>query len=173
MMERALLNTAILQDFLLDAQVLLNESQECLQHLELISNDADACHCLSEALDTLARRADASGVLEIAHYASTLHRLLAPGCTSRNLPLGALPTLADCLTLLAWQLELVDARTGHLNLDSSEQHLLLVTLADVLDQPLPHACALCEENERHCVHAQLLNIHIEPKHTYATSTRKD
>lgn len=172
-MERVLSNTAILQDFLLDAQVLLNESQECLQHLELISNDADACHCLSKALETLARRADASGVLEIAHYASALHRLLAPGCTSRNLPQGALPALADCLTLLAWQLELVDERTGHLNLDSSEQHLLLVTLAGVLDQPLPQACALCDEDERHCVHPQLLNMPIEPKHAYGTSTRKD
>jgi len=172
-MERALLNTAILQDFLLDAQILLSESQECLQHLELISNDADACHCLSEALDTLARRAHASGVLEVAQYASALHRLLAPGCRSHNLPQGALPALADCLTLLDWQLELVDARTGHLNLDSSEQHLLLVTLAGVLDQPLPLPCAPCDANERHCVHPQRLNIPTEPQHAYAISTRKD
>ncbi|MFP3449183.1 histidine kinase, partial [Pseudomonas sp. SIMBA_067] len=43
LMDSALSFEAALQEFLLDAHVLLTQSQECLQHLELIDNDADAC----------------------------------------------------------------------------------------------------------------------------------
>jgi hypothetical protein len=52
-----------------------------------------------------------------------------------------LPALAACLTLLAWQLELVDLLTGRLSLDSEEQHLLLNELANALGQP-----CLCPPN---------------------------
>lgn len=143
------MDNAPLQDFLLDAQSLLSKAQECLQHLELIGNDPDACHCLNESLDLLAFRADALGLLEVAHYAHTLQQLLAPACRQRHLQGKTLPALAACLTLLAWQLELVDPLTGRLSLDSEEQHLLLNELANALGQP----CLPCLPNDGNCTAA--------------------
>ncbi|UXH42281.1 histidine kinase [Pseudomonas promysalinigenes] len=141
-----------LQDFLLDAQVLLTQSQECLQHLELIANDPDACLCLNRALQTLARRAGTLGLLEVAHYASALHQLLAPACEQQCLSPLALRTLNACLTLLAWQLELIDLQTGSLSLDTCEQVALLNKLAVVLDQPFSQTCAPGTEKGPDCVH---------------------
>jgi hypothetical protein len=40
----------------------------------------------------------------------------------------ALDALNNCLTLLAWQLELIDTRTGELSLDESEQTSLIATV---------------------------------------------
>lgn len=134
-MDIAPLPSSALQGFLLDAQTLLSKAQECLQHLELIGNDPDACHCLDESLDLLALRADTLGLLEVAHYTRTLQQLLAPACRQRHLQGKTLPALAACLTLLAWQLELVDPLTGRLSLDSEEQHMLLNELASALGQP--------------------------------------
>ena len=151
-MDSSVSNTDTLQGFLLDAQVLLTQSQECLQHLELIANDPDACQCLNGALDTLARRASALGLLEVAHYASVLQQLLAPSCQQQCLDKEALPTLNACLTLLAWQLELIDVHTGRLALDTCEQVTLLSELAAALNQPLPQTCAPCNDNGSHCVH---------------------
>ncbi|MCU0123345.1 histidine kinase [Pseudomonas vlassakiae] len=151
-MDSSVSNFDTLQDFLLDAQVLLTQSQECLQHLELISNDPDACQCLNSTLQTLARRASALGLLEVAHYASVLHRLLAPACKQRCLDQTVLPALNACLTLLAWQLELLDVRTGRLALDCCEQVTLLSELAVALNQPLPQTCASCIENASNCLH---------------------
>ncbi|WP_252090399.1 histidine kinase [Pseudomonas sp. MWU13-3659] len=145
-------NSTALQDFLLDAQDLLTKSQECLQHLELIDNDPDACQCLGETLDLLARRADTLSLLEIAHYTRTLQQLLAPACSQRHLRGEALPALDACLTLLAWQLELVDPRTGRLGLDMQEQHLLLTELATSLGQPATQLCEPCQEVGRFCSH---------------------
>ena len=145
-------HSTALQDFLLDAQVLLTKSQECLQHLELIDNDPDACQCLGETLDLLARRADPLGLLEVAHYTRTLQKLLAPACNQRHLQGEALPALDACLTLLAWQLELVDPRTGRLGLDLQEQHLLLTELATSLGQPAAQLCEPCQEVGRFCSH---------------------
>lgn len=145
-------HSTALQDFLLDAQVLLTKSQECLQHLELIDNDPDACQCLGETLDLLARRADLLGLLEVAHYTRTLQQLLAPACNQRHLQGEALPALDACLTLLAWQLELVDPRTGRLGLDLQEQHLLLTELATSLGQPAAQLCEPCQEIGRFCSH---------------------
>ncbi len=141
-----------LQDFLLDAQVLLTQSQECLQHLELIANDPDACHCLNKALETLARRANGLGLLEVAHYASVLHQLITPACQRQHLGSEALATLNACLTLLAWQLELIDVHTGRLALDTCEQVTLLGELAATLDQPLPQTCASCNDSGNTCMH---------------------
>ncbi|MDF0732452.1 histidine kinase [Pseudomonas entomophila] len=139
-MERAPSNSA-LQDFLLDAQVLLTQCQECLLHLELITNDPDACHGLNDSLGTLARRAEALALFEVAQYSADLQRLLAPACTSGRLQGDALNTVDACLTLLAWQLELVDPHTGRLNLDTTEQQLLLGELASALGRPSPQSCA--------------------------------
>lgn len=144
-MERPPLNSSALQDFLLDAQVLLTKAQECLHHLELIDNDPDACHCLNDSLGALSHRAEALGLLEVAQYAAGLQQLLAPSCAHLHLQSASLPAVDACLTLLAWQLELVDPRTGRLNLDTSEQQALLDELAIALGNPLatdstpPHA----------------------------------
>jgi chemotaxis protein histidine kinase CheA len=152
MMDSSVSNIDTLQDFLLDAQVLLTQSQECLQHLELIANDPDACQCLNNSLETLARRASTLGLLEVAHYASVLQQLLAPACQLQRLNSEALPTLNACLTLLAWQLELIDVHTGRLALDTCEQVTLLSELAAALNQPLPQTCAPCNDSGSHCVH---------------------
>ncbi|MGE7992799.1 histidine kinase [Pseudomonas sp. NPDC089554] len=145
-MERPPLNSSALQDFLLDAQVLLTKAQECLHHLELIDNDPDACHCLNDSLEALSRRAESLGLLEVAQYASGLQQLLAPPCTHLHLQGAALPAVQACLTLLAWQLELVDPSTGRLNLDTTEQQALLDELALSLGSPLaadsPDVCNL-------------------------------
>ena len=71
MMDSALSFDTALQGFLLDAQVLLTQAQECLQHLELIDNDPDACHCLDNALDNLARQAAHLGLREVAPVSYT------------------------------------------------------------------------------------------------------
>jgi len=152
MMDSTVFNNSALQEFLLDAQVLLTQSQECLQHLELITNDPDACHCLNNTLDTLARRASGLNLREVAHYADALQQLLAPACRQLHLHSEALPPLEACLTLLAWQLELVDVRTGRLALDTSEQIALLTDLASALRQPLPQTCAPCHETGSSCIH---------------------
>jgi hypothetical protein len=41
----------------------------------------------------------------------------------------ALNALKDCLTLIAWQLELIDQKTGQLSLDESEQTTLIEAFA--------------------------------------------
>jgi hypothetical protein len=41
----------------------------------------------------------------------------------------ALSALKDCLTLIAWQLELIDQKTGQLSLDESEQTTLIEAFA--------------------------------------------
>ncbi|MNC70083.1 hypothetical protein D3C75_1208580 [compost metagenome] len=41
----------------------------------------------------------------------------------------ALSALKDCLTLIAWQLELIDQKTGQLSLDESEQTILIEAFA--------------------------------------------
>ncbi|MBC3476777.1 histidine kinase [Pseudomonas sp. Rh2] len=152
MMDHASSNSIALQEFLLDAQILLTQSQECLQHLELIDNDPDACNCLNNTLDTLARRANDLGLIEVALYAEALQRMLAPACHERHLKGEALPAVDACLTLLAWQLELVDPRTGRLSLDTCEQTTLLGELARILGQPAPQTCASCNEREQSGAH---------------------
>ncbi|TFF40464.1 histidine kinase [Pseudomonas sp. RIT623] len=151
-MDSTPLHNGAVPDFLQDAQVLLARAQECLQHLELIDNDADACHCLTETLDTLALRADALGLVEIAHYTRTLQQVLAPACAQQHLHGPALPALTACLTLLAWQLELVDPHCGRLDLDTEEQQQLLGELASLLGQPSGQLCAPCHAAGSLCTH---------------------
>ncbi len=152
MMDSALSFDNALQGFLLDAQVLLTQAQECLQHLELIDNDPDACHCLENALDNLARQAAHLGLREVAHYTTALQQLLAPACQVGCLQREALPAVGACLTLLAWQLELVDPCTGRLNLDIGEQLVLLGELAKVLQQTFAQPCTPCDEQGSVCIH---------------------
>lgn len=148
MMDRTATREGALQEFLLDAQVLLSGAQECLSHLELIGNDPDACLCLEETLTTLADRSDSLALDEVAQFTRALLQLIAPACNQQLLDGAALPVLHDCLSLLAWQLELLDPTTGSLGMDCEEQRLLLEELAGQLSHPAAQTCA--PPNRRGC-----------------------
>lgn len=122
-----------LPDFLVDAHVLLTRAQECLSHLDLIGQDADACDCLVTTLGTLAGRAQQHAQPQIAEFCQQLRDRLAPE-QSRNRLHSALPTLQACMSLLAWQLELIDPQTGQLCLDNHEQLSLLSELETTFKQ---------------------------------------
>lgn len=108
-----------------ESQLLLNTCQECLAHLEMISNDTDAVECLLGALRKLSETADEALVPCTADFARQLRSMLSDAYPNISLTDDALQTLEHCLTLLAWQLELIDPRTGQLLLDDSEQKELL------------------------------------------------
>lgn len=167
-MDSTPLHYGAVQDFLQDAQALLSRSQECLLHLDLIDNDPDACLCLNESLETLAQRAHLLGLVEVAHYTFTLQQLLAPACGERHLHGEALPALKACLTLLAWQLELVDPISGRLGLDTEEQQVLLGELAAALGQPGGQPCTACEATGSLCDHP-----HPSPAQPGPPSSRPD
>jgi len=73
-----------LPEFLLEAEMLLAKSEECLSPLQLHDEALDALH--------------------------------------------------NCLTLLAWQLELIDTKTGKLGLDETEQTVLIATVVQHIPQ---------------------------------------
>ena len=116
-------------EFLLEAETLLAKSEDCLSHLQLILNDRDAIECLQDTLLKLAGAADALALSVIAPFCRQIHALLSRDPRHQELAEPALLALHDCLTLLAWQLELIDARTGKLALDDNEQTALLDVLA--------------------------------------------
>ncbi len=144
MMDSALPCSEALEGFLENAQKLLDKAEDCLQHLELIENDPDACRCLDAALDDLACHARRLGVREVAHFTTSLQHLLAPRCQDACLQGETLRVTAACLRLLAWQLELLDAHTGRLDLDAGEQLVLLGELAKTVHPPLASACSTHE-----------------------------
>ncbi|MFS0826715.1 histidine kinase [Pseudomonas phoenicis] len=121
-----------LQLFVHDAEQLLAMADDCLAHLRLIANDADACRCLLHALDTLVKRAAVTGVEEISAYAARVGHLLSAACRQRRLAAPVVRCAQACLTLLAWQLELLDPITRRVDLDEQEQHGLLDDLAKAL-----------------------------------------
>lgn len=108
-------------EFLDESQRLLYICQECVAHLELISGDEDAVHCLLRTLRKLSEDADMAHIPCTAEFTRKLRSVIAEA----SLTAEALQTLERCLTLLAWQLELIDLRTGQLPLDDSEQRELL------------------------------------------------
>ena len=112
-------------DFLCDTPVLLNRADECLSHLELISDDKDAVECLLVTLQQIAGKADAAGVSGVAGFARQLRYLLYFAGAAGRLPPKSLLSLRQCLALLSWQVELVDPLTGLLLLDEAEQQELL------------------------------------------------
>jgi chemotaxis protein histidine kinase CheA len=115
-------------EFLCETHVLLDRANECLSHLELISDDRDAIECLLSTLQRIAGEADNAGIGTITRFARHLRYLLyfvnATGLIQPN----ALNSLKDCLALLAWQVELIDPRTGLLPMDECEQRELLEQL---------------------------------------------
>lgn len=114
-----------LPDFLIEAETLLAKSEECLAHLQLISNDQDAISCMLDTLLTLANRADALALVAVSSFARSIHAVLHRTYQQIDLQDKALRALKECFTLMAWQLELVDINTGKLGLDDDEQARLL------------------------------------------------
>jgi hypothetical protein len=121
-------------EFFDESQQLLSTCQECLAHLEMISNDKDAVECLLGTLFKLSETADEALIPCTADFARQLRNMLSVAYPAISLTDDALQALEHCLTLLAWQLELIDPRTGQLLLDDSEQN-------ELLDQ-LAHTCGL-------------------------------
>ena len=118
-----------LPEFLRQAEKLLVKSEECLSHLHLIRNDSDAIDCMKISLINLAERADALALQAISEFSRHIQYLIANAENPLQLHDQALDALHDCLTLLAWQLELIDIKTGQLALDETEQTTLIATVA--------------------------------------------
>ena len=116
-------------EFLVEAETLLAKTEECLSHLQLISNDKDAIDCMRSTLLKLASRAEALALEAISEFSLHIHSLLDHAPDSIDLHAQALNALQDCFTLMAWQIELVDHNTGQLSLDSSEQTSLIEAFA--------------------------------------------
>ena len=117
-----------LPEFLLEAEKLLVKSQECLSHLHLIRNDSDAIDCMKTSLSKLAEKADCLALQAISEFSRHIQYLIANAENPLQLHDEALDALHNCLTLLAWQLELIDIKTGQLQLDESEQTTLIATV---------------------------------------------
>lgn len=140
-------------EFLDESQRLLHTCQECVAHLELISGDEDAVSCLLGSLRKLSESADIAHIPCTAEFTRALRIVIAEARLSAE----ALQTLEHCLTLLAWQLELIDLRTGQLPLDDSEQRELLDRFASTCGlerlvasnarQPLPSRLQTQDANE--------------------------
>jgi chemotaxis protein histidine kinase CheA len=123
-----------LPDFLLEAEMLLAKSEECLSHLHLIRNDSDAIDCMKASLTKLAEKADGLALQAISEFSRHIQYLIANAVSPVQLHDQALDALHDCMTLLAWQLELIDIRTGELSLDESEQTSLIATVTSQIPQ---------------------------------------
>lgn len=130
-----------LHDFLGDAQALLNRAHECLQHFQLIGEDADASDCLIHTLASLRDKARIQEQAQIADFCGQLCALLDPAERRNRLHGAALGMIEACLCLLAWQVELIDPYDGTLNLDAAEQQELL----DGLDAALLTATQHCDQ----------------------------
>ncbi|MFW0755938.1 hypothetical protein ACN1C3_14505 [Pseudomonas sp. H11T01] len=118
-----------LPEFLLEAETLLAKSEECLSHLQLIKNDKDAIDCMLSTLLKLANKADVLAIQAVSEFSRHIHSLLSLAQNHMDLHDQALDALKDCLTLMAWQLELIDINTGKLCLDDSEQVSLINAFA--------------------------------------------
>lgn len=116
-------------EFLVEAETLLAKSEECLSHLQLISNDKDAIDCMLSSLLKLASKADALSLEAVSEFSLHIHGLLNHAQGHMELNDQALCALKDCFTLMAWQLELIDQTTGQLSLDESEQTSLIEAFA--------------------------------------------
>ncbi|KPC28229.1 Uncharacterized protein ABJ99_3386 [Pseudomonas syringae pv. cilantro] len=122
--------------FLSTTQALLYKSEECLAHLELISDDEDAIGCLVTSLRKLAQEAQAASVSCIADFSRQVCQSLETGSHPHPLSHEALLTVKNCLTLISWQVELLDPNTGELKMDNEEQLELLEKLASTSRSPV-------------------------------------
>ncbi|MNC38168.1 hypothetical protein D3C75_867600 [compost metagenome] len=95
----------------------------------MISNDKDAIDCMLSTLLKLANKADALALAAVSEFSLHIHGLLNHAQNTMSLHDEALSALKDCLTLIAWQLELIDQTTGQLSLDDSEQVTLIEAFA--------------------------------------------
>jgi hypothetical protein len=77
----------------------------------------------------LANKADALALAAVSEFSLHIHGLLNHAQNTMSLHDEALIALKDCLTLVAWQLELIDQTTGQLSLDDSEQATLIEAFA--------------------------------------------
>ncbi|MGH8404810.1 MAG: hypothetical protein ACRESL_04930, partial [Pseudomonas sp.] len=57
-----------LPEFLLEAEMLLAKSEECLSHLHLIRNDSDAIDCMKTNLIKLAEKSEALALRAISEF---------------------------------------------------------------------------------------------------------
>ncbi|MBV4488299.1 hypothetical protein HU727_022190 [Pseudomonas sp. SWRI153] len=121
-------------EFLVEAQTLLAKSEECVSHLQLISNDKDAIDCMRGNLLKLSGRAEALALEAISEFSLHIYSLLDLSQPQVDLHEQALQALKQCFTLMAWQLELIDHKTGQLSLDGSEQAALLEAFAAEVGQ---------------------------------------
>lgn len=117
------------QAFINESQGLMQRCEDCMAHLEMIADDDDAIACLQASLLSLSAGAANAALGGIAEFTGQLQRQLDQ--TPRRLSLEAWQTLRQCLGLLAWQLELIDRKTGTLALDDHEQKQLLERLRQV------------------------------------------
>lgn len=127
-------------EFLDDSQVLLNTCQECLTHLELISNDSDAIECLLDTLSRLSKSAENALIFSTAEFTDKLRDLLKGAYPAIGLDGDALQAIQRCLTLVDWQLELIDRRTGQMLLDTAEQNELLDKFARICNPKKSGQC---------------------------------
>ncbi|RMP67228.1 hypothetical protein ALQ18_00467 [Pseudomonas marginalis pv. marginalis] len=114
-----------LPEFLLEAEMLLAKSQECLNHLHLIRNDSDAIDCMKTCLAKIAEKAEGLSLHAISQFCWLIECPMTNAVSPMQLHDQALNALHDCLTLVAWQLALIDPRTGELSLDDCEQTRLI------------------------------------------------
>jgi hypothetical protein len=63
-------------EFLVEAETLLAKTEECLSHLQLISNDKDAIDCMLSTLLKLANKADALALAAVSEFSLHIHGLL-------------------------------------------------------------------------------------------------
>lgn len=135
-------------DFIAEAALLVARCQECLAHMALIADDSDALDCLLDSLSRLADKARRAQVDCTAGLCRELWRLLGPACVDHPLSGETQALVGECLTLLAWHLELIDPHTGQLPLDQGEQRELLGKVA-VSFQSSPSRTE-AEKHIRHC-----------------------
>ena len=116
-------------EFQVEAELLLAKTEECLSHLQLISDDNDAIDCILSTLLKLASKAESLALAAVSGFSLHIHSVLNHAHHHLPLHYEALGALKDCLTLMAWQLELIDQKTGELCLDDSEQTELIEAFA--------------------------------------------
>jgi hypothetical protein len=89
---------------------------------------------MKSSLAKLSVKADAMALRPIGEFSRHIQDLISNAACPMQLHDQALSALHDCLTLLAWQLELIDARTGQLGLDDSEQIALIASVSQQIPQ---------------------------------------